>query len=182
MAMIDDENNPPATRDECLARLHALGIAQVTHDHAPIFTVAEGADIKARLAGGHTKNLFLKDKSGAMFLISALAETDIAINKLHPVLGCKRLSFGKADLLLDKLGVTPGSVTVFSVMNDRAGEVTLILDAALFTHDIVNFHPMKNDATTAIAARDMLAFVRAENHEPVIVDFNALQVTSPPLS
>lgn len=174
--MTDDANKAPATRDECLARLDALGIAQVTHDHPPIFTVAEGADIKARLPGGHTKNLFLKDKSGALFLISALAETEIPINKLHPILGCKRLSFGKADLLLEKLGVTPGSVTVFSVMNDRAGDVTLILDAALFTHDIVNFHPMKNDATTTIAADDLLTFVRAENHEPVIIDFNALPV------
>lgn len=180
--MDDSKNRAPAGRAELLNRLEALGIAQTTHDHAPIFTVAEGVDIKARLPGAHTKNLFLKDKSGALFLISAVADTQIAINKLHPVLGCKRLSFGKAELLWEKLGVTPGSVTVFSVMNDHAGDVTLILDAALLTHDIVNFHPMKNDATTAVAAQDLLSFVRAEHHEPIIVDFDTLQRLSPPLS
>ena len=166
---------PPFGRKALLERLDSLGINQITVDHPPIFTVAEGADIKAAMTGGHTKNLFLKDKAGKLFLICALSDTHIPINKLHPILKCKRLSFGKAELLLKKLGVTPGSVTVFSVMNDRSNDVTLILDAALFLHTIVNFHPMKNNATTAVTPQDLLHFVRAENHDPVIMDFKALQ-------
>jgi len=160
-----------ANRAALFAKFDALNIAHTTHEHAPIFTVAEGAHIKASLPGGHTKNLFLKDKSGALFLICALGETEIAINKLHKELGCKRLSFGKAELLLEKLGVTPGSVTLFSVINDQDSSVTLIIDEALVNHDIVNFHPLKNDATTAISSADMIKFAKAVGHDPIIMNF-----------
>ena len=163
-----------ADRAALFAKLNALNITHKTHDHTPIFTVADGAHIKTSLPGGHTKNLFLKDKSGALFLVCALGDTEIAVNRLHKDLGCKRLSFGKAELLLDTLGVTPGSVTVFAVMNDIAGAVTLVLDAALLDYDIVNFHPMKNNATTALSSADMIKFAKAVNHDPIILDFKAL--------
>lgn len=172
--MTDKTPTKTVDRDGLFAKFEALGISHKTHDHAPIFTVAEGAHIKASLPGGHTKNLFLKDKSGALFLVCALGETEIAVNKLHKALGCKRLSFGRADLLLETLGVTPGSVTLFAVMNDAAGAVTLIVDKNLLDHDIVNFHPLKNDATTAITSADMMAFAKAVNHDPVVIDFAAL--------
>lgn len=164
----------PAAREDLFAMLDELDIPHTTHDHAPIFTVEESQGIKANMPGGHTKNLFLKDKAGALFLISALGDTPIKINKLHPVIGCKRLSFGKPDLLLAHLGVMPGSVTAFSVMNDKAGDVTLILDKALFDHDIVNFHPLLNNATTAIASGDLLRFAKAAGHDPLILDFESL--------
>lgn len=164
----------PATRAELFDMLSNLGIEHTTHDHAPIFTVEEGREIKREIAGGHTKNLFLKDKSGALFLICALGDTPIRINKLHPVMGCKRLSFGKPDLMLAHLGVTPGSVTLFSIINDTAAKVTLIVDKAIFDHDIVNFHPLLNDATTSISTPDMLRFCKAAGHEPVIIDFEAI--------
>lgn len=175
LSMTENVPQSAITRHALLKRLTDLGLAHTTFDHPPIFTVAEGAHIKAKMPGGHTKNLFLKDKAGTLFLISAIADTVIPINKLHPILGSKRLSFGKAELLFEMLGVTPGSVTVFAVMNDKAHNVQLILDAALFEHDIVNFHPMKNDATTAISPKDLLTFVRSEHHEPVIIDFKTLQ-------
>lgn len=161
-------------RQALFSKLDALGIAHATHEHAPVFTVEESADIKAHLPGGHSKNLFLKDKSGALFLICALGDTQISVNKLHKTLGCKRLSFGKAELLLEHLGVTPGSVTLFSVMNDTQSAVTLVLDKALLDFDIVNFHPLKNDATTAIASQDMIKFAEGCAHTPLIIDFAAL--------
>ncbi len=165
---------PVTGRKALLAKLDSLGIAHTTHDHAAVFTVAEGAQIKAALAGGHTKNLFLKDKTGALFLVCALGDTQINVNHLHKTLGCKRLSFAKPDVLLEHLGVTPGSVTVFSVLNDKSGAVTLVLDKALFEHDIVNFHPMINTATTAVSSADLLIFAKAVGHPPIIVDFKAL--------
>ena len=164
----------PVTRQELFDYLDELNISHKTYDHSPIFTVEEGADIKAQMPGGHTKNLFLKDKAGRFFLICALGETPIRINKLHPVLGCKRLSFGKPEPLLDLLGMTPGSVTLFSVLNDTDKQVTLIVDAALLNHDIVNFHPLLNDATTAISSADMIAFAKATGHNPIILDFAEL--------
>lgn len=163
-----------AQRSALFAKLDALDIAHKTHSHAPIFTVAEGQEIKAALPGGHTKNLFLKDKSGALFLICALGHTAISINTLHKELGCKRLSFGKAELLKAHLGVTPGSVTLFSVLNDTEGRVTLIIDKALTEHSLVNFHPLKNDATTAISSSDMIKFAKAVGHDPIIMDFAGL--------
>ena len=165
----------PIDRKALLSTLTNLGIAHETHDHAPIFTVAEGADIKAALPGGHTKNLFLKDKTGALFLICALGDTVIPVNRLHKALGCKRLSFGKPELLLAHLGVTPGSVTFFSIINDHKNTVQLILDAALFDHDIVNFHPLKNDATTAVSPSALRTFAAHTGHAPITIDFKALQ-------
>lgn len=154
--------------------LDKLGITHTTHEHEAIFTVEQGAHIKAALPGGHTKNLFLKDKSGTLFLLCALGETKIPVNQLHKVLSCKRLSFGKPDLMEEVLGVTPGSVTFFAIMNDTENRVQLVLDRALLAHDLVNFHPLENTATTAFAASEMKTFAKAVGHEPVILDFAAI--------
>lgn len=164
----------PITRQELFDRLDALDIQHKTMDHAPVFTVKESASIKSEMPGMHTKNLFLKDKSGQFFLICAEAHTQIKINKLHPLLGCKRLSFGKAEPMLELLGVTPGSVTLFSVMNDKTGTVKLVIDKTLADAEIVNFHPLLNDATTAISSTDMITFAKATGHDPLIMDFTAI--------
>jgi Ala-tRNA(Pro) deacylase len=162
------------TRDELFAYLDELGIAHSTLEHAPVFTVGEGRDIKSSLPGGHTKNLFLKDKAGRFVLVSALGDTAIRVNRLHKPLDCKRLSFAREEDLIDVLGVRPGSVTAFALMNDVESRVTFVIDAALLATDPVNFHPLKNDATTAIARDDLLAFAKATGHDPLIVDFAAL--------
>jgi len=164
----------PISRQELFDYLDGQNIAHNTLEHDPIFRVEDSLDIKAKRPGANTKNLFLKDKAGRFFLICAQSDSQIRINKLHPILGCKRLSFGKTEPLFELLGVTPGSVTLFSILNDAKHQVTLILDAALLNHDIVNFHPLLNDATTAISSSDMIAFAKATGHEPVILDFTEL--------
>ena len=158
------------TREKLFSKLDELGIAHNTIDHDPVFTVEESASVKAKMPGAHSKNLFLKDKAGQFFLICAKSDTAIRLNKLHPHLGSKRLSFGKAEALLEKLGVTPGSVTLFSIINDTKQDVTLIIDQRLTEHDVVNFHPLLNDATTAISSDDMIKFATATGHNPVILD------------
>lgn len=163
-----------ATKQALFDYLDELGIAHSTIEHEPIFTVEQGRDIKASMPGGHTKNLFLKDKAGKLFLICALGETQVKINRLHPLLGCKRLSFGKPTLMETHLGVTPGSVTLFAILNDSEKAVTLVIDQALLGHEIVNFHPLLNDATTAISSADMIRFAKAANHDPIILDFHSL--------
>lgn len=154
--------------------LNALGIAHETKEHEAIFTVEEGQEIKASMPGGHTKNLFLKDKSGAYVLICAIASTPIKLNQCHKVLGTKRLSFGKEEPLFDLLGVRPGSVTLFSVLNDTETKVRLVLDKALFDFDRVWFHPLRNTASTAIYSTDIMKFAKGAGHEPTLVDFWAL--------
>ncbi len=162
--------SPPATRESLLAFLDALGIKHRTVDHAPVFTVAEGDAVKDAMPGGHTKNLFLKSKKDELVLISAHQDTQVALNGLHRKLGTGRFSFGKPELLQAALGVTPGSVTAFAILNDPGRRVRFILDQALMVHDVVNFHPLRNDATTAIATEDLLTFVRALGRELEILD------------
>jgi Ala-tRNA(Pro) deacylase len=164
------------TRADLLAFLDAEGIAHATTDHAAVFTVGEGEAIKAAMPGGHTKNLFLKDAKGQLWLISALGETVIDLKKLHPVIGSGRLSFGSPELMVETLGVTPGSVTAFGLINDTGRRVRFVLDAALAAADPVNFHPLTNTATTAVSQSGLRAFLAALGVTPMIVDFEAMEV------
>lgn len=160
------------TRKDLFQRLDALGLGHETYTHEPIFTVEEGAHMKAQWPGGHSKNLFLKDKKGALVLISALDTTQVPLKHLHREIGTARLSFGKAELMEEVLGVTPGSVTIFALIHEHAHRLAhVILDAALMAHDPVHFHPLENNATTAISPGDLMTFVRDCGFEPRIMDF-----------
>ena len=121
------------------------------------------------MPGGHTKNLMLKDAKGRLLLVIAQAHTPIDMKKLHKTIGCARLSFAKPDLMEDVLGVTPGSVTAFSLINDTEGRIDVIVDQRLMDYDIINCHPLENTATTAIARDDLMRFIRACGHEPRIL-------------
>lgn len=164
------------TRDDLLAFLDAEDIAHSTLDHPAVFRVGEGDEIKTALPGGHTKNLFLKDAKGQLWLISALGETAIDLKRLHTVIGSARLSFGNPELMLETLGVTPGSVTAFGLINDIDRRVRFVLDAALAKADPVNFHPLVNTATTAVSQAGFRRFLAALGVEPLIVDFAAMEV------
>jgi Ala-tRNA(Pro) deacylase len=160
----------PATREDLMARLEGLGIATTTVDHQPVFTVEEAQGLRGSIAGAHTKNLFLKDKKDALFLVVAPEDAAIELNHLHRRIGASgRLSFGRPELLMETLGVAPGSVTAFAAINDTAGRVAVVLDQALLAEGRINCHPLVNTATTTIAADDLLAFLRATGHEPAIL-------------
>jgi Ala-tRNA(Pro) deacylase len=159
----------PATRQDLLARLEALGIATTTRDHAPVYTVEEARALRGEIPGGHCKNLFLKDDKGSIWLIVCLEEAEIDLKAAPARIGSRRLSFGKPDLLREVLGVEPGSVTPFGLINDTAGRVNVVLDATMMSHELLNYHPLENTATTTIRAQDLLAFVRACGHEPRVV-------------
>jgi len=155
---------------ELLDRLDALGIRSETIEHEPVFTVAESRPIKAKIPGAHSKNLFVKDKKGRFFLISAKDETPIDLKRTHEAIGASgRLSFGSAEQLRDLLGVEPGSVTAFAVVNDTQGKVTMVLDANLMEHERVNFHPLVNSMTTGVSREDLVKFLRATGHDPLIL-------------
>jgi Ala-tRNA(Pro) deacylase len=159
----------PATRQDLLARLEALGIASTTVEHEAVFTVAESSRLERELPGGHTKNLFLKDKKDRLYLVVALGNAHIDLKSLHKQLGSDRLSFGKPELLMDVLGVPAGSVTPFALINDRDHRVTVILDADMMRHERLNYHPLENTATTNIAREDLVRFIRSCGHEPRIM-------------
>ena len=160
----------PLTPQQLLDYLAELGIAAETVEHEAVFTVAESQSVKARIPGAHSKNLFVKDKKGRIFLITAKGETAIDLKRTHETLGASgRLSFCSADQLRDLLGVEPGSVTPFGVVNDREGRVSVILDANLMEHERVNFHPLVNTATTGVSREDLVRFLKATGHEPRIM-------------
>lgn len=164
----------PATPDELFRLLTELGIDHKTVEHPPLFTVEESRRLRGEIPGGHTKNLFLKDKKGRLFLVVALESADIDLKKIHTRIGASgRVSFGKAELLVEALGVQPGAVTPFGLINDKEQRVTAVFDAAMMAEEVLNYHPLVNTATTAIRRDDLVAFARACGHEPQILEVSA---------
>src|SRR4051812_26357442 len=163
----------PLTPDQLFARLDALGIAQKPYPPPPVFTVPEAVALRGQLPGGHCKSLFLKDKKGGLWLVVALEERRVDLKWLAAALAAPRFSFGNAELLYEVLGVRPGSVTPFALVNDRDRRVTVVLDRAMLDRDPLNYHPLENDRTTAIAPADLLRFIAACGRTPRIVDLDA---------
>lgn len=157
-----------------MANLDSLGIEYALHHHAAVFTVAESTGLERNLPGIHCRNLFLRDKKEAMFLISAANETAIDLKKLSELLGCGRLSFGSPERLWKHLGVRPGSVCPYAIINDKQGLVTQILDAHMMQGDLVNFHPLINTMTITVRPDDLVKFIRSTGHEARIVDLSSV--------
>jgi Ala-tRNA(Pro) deacylase len=153
----------PTTPEQLLAFLDGLGIHTVTHSHAPVFTVEESQALRGTLPGGHCKSLFLKDKKGQLWLVVALEDSPVDLKTLDKRIGSARLSW-------QVLGVRPGSVTPFGLINDRDHRVSVVLDRAMMAHELLNYHPLVNDRTTAIRSADLLTFLRATGHEEQIAD------------
>lgn len=164
----------PKTPDELLSFLERNGIETSTVRHPPLHTVAESRELRGEIDGGHTKNLFLKDKKGRYFLVSALEDAQIDLKTIHAKIGASgRVSFGKPGQLMEMLGVRPGSVTVFGAINDSAHQVCVVLDQDLMEYDVINGHPLTNEATTSIRRDDLLRFLKLTGHEPVILKVSA---------
>lgn len=162
------------TKEDLFARLDLLDIEHSTVSHPAVFTVADSDKIHDELPGGHSKNLFLKDKKAQLFLVVAEQASVVDLKGLHRHIGSQRLSFGKPDLLMDVLGMTPGSVNPFALMNDVDKRCTLWLDEALIRHELVNFHPLENTMTTTLKSADLIRFVEATGFTVNTLDFTAL--------
>ena len=162
--------NPPSkTPDQLFAALDALGIKHATVKHPPLFTVEQSRALRGQIPGGHTKNLFLRDKKHALYLVVALEDAEIDLKGLHRVLGAAgRFSFGSAELLAEVWGVAPGAVTPFGAINDRQGRVTVVLDASMMEHATLNYHPLVNTMTTSIGREDLVKFLESTGHLPRI--------------
>jgi Ala-tRNA(Pro) deacylase len=166
---------PPATRAELFRLLDLLGIAYETISHPPLFTVQQARSVLPETKGARTKNLFLVDRRGSLLLVSALETTAVDLKALARHLGLTRLSFGAAPLLREALGVEPGSVTPFALMNDPGRRVKAILDRAILDAPRVSFHPLSNDASTILTPEGLRAFLAHVGHAPRIVSFAQLR-------
>jgi Ala-tRNA(Pro) deacylase len=160
---------PPEERESQLYdRLRALGIAWTKYEHAPVFTVEEAAVVNASQPGGHTKNLFLKDKKGGLWLVVLRDDFRLDLNALAKQIGSPRFSFGSSELLAAMLGIPAGSVTPFALINDTQCRVRVVLDDVMLKQEPVNFHPLRNDRTIAVLPADLLKFIAACGHTPLI--------------
>lgn len=164
-------SDPDNIEAPLLARLAELEISVEIHRHPPLHTVVESQELRGTLPGGHIKNLFLRDKKRTKWLVTVPEDAEVDLKALRHVLGASgNLSFGSAELLAESLGVEPGSVTPFAVMNDRDGAVTMVLARDVLNHDPINAHPLHNEATAAIAKADLLHFLEACGHPPMLID------------
>ena len=163
----------PATPEDLFARFDALGIRTRTVGHEPVFTVEEAKTLRDVLPGGHCKSLFLRNKKGRQWLVVCNEDRRLNMKALGELLGAGRLSFGSPERLMAALGVTPGSVTPFALVNDVEGAITVVLDREMLAHDPLNYHPLVNDQTTAISPHDLLKFIEACGHTPHILGLDA---------
>jgi Ala-tRNA(Pro) deacylase len=160
----------PTSPENLLDYLSSLSIETKTVDHPPLFTVEDSQALRGEIPGGHTKNLFVKDKRGRLFLLVLGEETGIDLKRVHEKIGANgRVSFGSAELLEEVLGVKPGAVTPFGAINDKEGKVRVVLDEAMMRLDRLNFHPLVNTRTTGLKSADLVTFLHATGHEPLIV-------------
>lgn len=159
-----------ATPEDLFAHLDRLGLAVTTHHHAAAFTVEQGHEVWSAIPGIHCKNLFLKDAKARLWLVVAPAERRIDLKRLPARIGAARLSFGSAELLHHVLGVEPGSVTPFALINDTERRVSLVLDSWMMEQDLLNYHPLRNTMTTTIRTRDFRTFLASTGHHPEVVE------------
>jgi Ala-tRNA(Pro) deacylase len=156
--------------EELLSYLASLSIATSTVEHPPLHTVEDSRALRGDIPGGHTKNLFVKDKKGQLFLLVAGETAAIELKRVHEKIGAQgRVPFGSAELLEEVWGVRPGAVTPFGAINDTAGRVSVVLDQAMMRNERLNFHPLVNSRTTGLASADLVKFLRATGHEPLVV-------------
>ena len=166
--------------EQLFAALDALGIKHSTIKHPPLFTVEQSQALRGQIPGGHTKNLFLRDKKYELYLVVALEDAKIDLKGLHRQLGATgRFSFGSSDLLREVWGVEPGAVTPFGAINDRQGRVTVVLDAPMMEHATLNYHPLVNTMTTSIARDDLVKFLQSTGHSPRIERLSARTPDAP---
>ena len=165
---MQDLPSPDAREAALYERLRALGIVWTHYAHVPVFTVEEALQVNLSQPGGHTKNLFLKDKKGGLWLVVLRDDFKLDLNALSKQIGAPRFSFGSGELLIETLGVPPGSVTPFSLINDKEQKVHVVLDAEMLKQEPLNYHPLRNDRTIAVSKNDLLKFIESCGHTPRI--------------
>jgi Ala-tRNA(Pro) deacylase len=171
----------PKSPEDLFTLFQSLGITHETIEHAPVFTVVEAQNLRGAMPGGHTKNLFLKDRKDQLFLVVAEEETRIDLKTIHEKIGGQgKVSFASADLLREHWGVEPGSVTPFGAINDQAGRITVVLDEAMMRHERLNFHPLVNTMTTGVTRDALIIFLNAVHHKPLVVSVGSQEQADPP--
>ena len=154
-------------------RLARLGIPSETIEHPPVFTVEQARRLRGPVDGAHVKNLFLRNKRGEHWLVTALADRTLDLKALSRRLGAGNLTFASPARLRRHLGVEPGSVTPLAALHDTAGAVRVCIDRSILQAVRVHCHPLTNDRTTALAPADLLRFLADTGHPAELIDLDA---------
>src|SRR5436190_2172421 len=145
--------------------------ASIGKRHPAVMTVEESERLVPPLPGAKTKNLFLRDKKGTRhFLVTVPHDVTVDLGALGGDIGAGRLGFASAERLQRHLGITPGSVSLLALVNDRTHAVEFVIDRRLWDADAVHAHPLVNTATLVIAHDELERFLAATGHAPRIVD------------
>ena len=153
-------------KNDLLQILKSNDIEFSIQEHAPLFTVEDSKSLRGTIRGAHSKNLFLKDSKGIFYLLSIEENTSIDLKKVAAPINSKKLSFANSKYLQSIMGIEPGSVSPFALINDKEKKVKFYLDQSLVVYDIVNFHPLVNTATVSIKSNDLIQFIN-NIHNPV---------------
>ena len=162
---------------ETFLKQHGIDVPR--HEHPAVMTVEESERLVPKLPGAKTKNLFLRDKKGARhFLVTVRHDRAVDLSALGIVLGAGRIGFASPERLLKHLGITPGSVSLLSLVNDRDGAVEFVIDRALWDAEAVQAHPLVNTATMVLAHADLERFLAATGHAPRVIDLAAAETSA----
>jgi Ala-tRNA(Pro) deacylase len=168
-----DSGELPTSPDQLMARLTELGIEFQLHRHKAVFTVAEAETVEHDIPGTHCRNLFLRDKKKNNFLVVLRNETEVDIKKLQPLIGADKISFGSSERLFEYLGVRPGSVCPYAIINDKNMDVKIVLEKGMMEVSRVNYHPLINTMTIGTTPANLQRFIESTGHTPYIVDLSA---------
>ena len=159
----------PTTPDSLMATLDEAGITYSVHEHPPLRTVEDSKVHRGQMDGAHVKNLYLRDRKKKNHLIVAQEDRDIDLKALPGMIGADRLSFGSADRLFEFLGVRPGAVSPFTLINDPDHRVKLTIDASLMESEMLFFHPLVNDLTLGVTPDGLRRFLQITGHDLRII-------------
>ena len=158
--------------NELIKAIQESGYKYKIHNHAPLYTVQDSMKLRGEIEGSHSKNLFLKNKKNQFYLFSCLENTRVDLKKISKSLNAGNISFANEKYLFDYLGVSPGSVTPFGLLNDKKNCVFFYLDKDFLNEKIVNFHPLTNTSTLSLEINDFIEFLIKNNKKVNIFDFN----------
>tara|TARA_Y100000768_G_scaffold352750_1_gene304564 strand:+ start:348 stop:860 length:513 start_codon:yes stop_codon:yes gene_type:complete len=167
------------TETDLLELLNKKGLEYEIHKHKPLFTVEDSENSRGNIVGSHTKNLFLKNKKSEFYLFSCDENAQIDLKRYSKSIDAKNLSFANESYLKHYLGVKPGSVSPFALLNDKNNNVNFYLDKILFDSNIINFHPLTNTSTITIKTKDFINFI-LENKKKInifsLIDYNLVKI------
>lgn len=159
-------------KEDVYCLLRQCGIRHEITEHTAVYNMAELAEIEIPYPEADAKNLFVRDdKKRNYYLITVKGDKRVDLKEFRRMHGTRPLSFASADDLMAIMGLIPGTVTPFGILNDDEHRVTLYLDSEFLTDDLIGVHPNDNTATVWLRATDLISVIEQHGGCVVVADF-----------